>query len=310
MSTRRLRYFVAVADELHFSRAAAKLFVSQQALSKQIQELENAIGTPLLVRSTRSVELTSAGQAFLPACRDVLARLNAGVEAVRATGSGQRGTLRLGFFVLAALELTTPILTQFSATHPDVTVVMHEYTYNDPSAGLADESSDLAIVRLPIALPDLCTEPLFSEPRVVAVAANHPLAGRDRISVEELAGERMTSATNDDPAFRRFWGLEEFLHTPAPPAIQTTSHAEELEVVATGRACSITAACAARFAPHTAVRFIPIDDVPPAVTALAWRPPAESPLTREFVAVASAVRDREADLVRAIEHPWAERSGP
>lgn len=303
VSTRRLRYFVAVADELHFSRAAAKLFVSQQALSKQIHELEDALGTPLLKRTTRRCELTPAGQAFLPACREMLDRLDEATRAARMADQGAQSTLHLGFFVLAALELTTPILTEFAARHPEIRVVMREFAYHDPTAGLADGSSDLAIVRLPITLPDLRSAPLFSEPRVVAVSTRHPLASRNRVSVRELAGERMSSAVNSDPEFRRFWGLADYLPRAARPAIETTSHAEELEVVATGQACSITAACAARYAPHAGVRFIPIDDIPGVTTALAWRAGNRSAQTERFIDIAQTVRDREAEIIRAIEHP-------
>ena len=305
--TRRLRYFVAVADELHFSRAAAKLFVSQQALSKQIHELEDALGTQLLKRTTRRVELTPAGQAFLAACRDVLDRFDEATRAARMTGQGAQGILHLGFFVLAALELTTPILTEFGAQYPEVRVAMREFAYHDPTAGLADASSDLAIVRLPITLPGLRSAPLFSEPRVVAVSTRHRLADRDRVSVRELAGERMTSAVNSDPEFRRFWGLADYLPGAAQPAIETTSHAEELEVVATGQACSITAACAARYAPHAGVRFIPVDGIPGVTTALAWRAGNHLAQTGRFVDIALTVRDREAKIIRAIEHPHIRR---
>lgn len=303
LSTRRLRYFVAVADELHFSNAAAKLFVSQQTLSKQIHELEAELGFQLLHRTTRSVELTPAGEAMLNVSRGTLARLDEGVEQARMLAQGECGTLTLGFFVLAALELTTPILTEYRRRNAGVRVAMHEYPYNDPSAGLSDETSDLAIIRLPISTPDIEWEPLFTEPRVVAVATTHRLADRESVLVEELAGERMTSAANSDRDFRSFWGLEEFLPASGLPPIRTTSHAEELEVVATGEACSITAACAARYAPHASVRFIPIADVPPVSTVLAWRTANRSPLREDFVRVALEVRDRETELLERIERP-------
>jgi DNA-binding transcriptional LysR family regulator len=314
LSTRRLRYFVAVAEELHFSRAAARLFVSQQGLSRQIRDLEDDLGVPLFERSTRKVELTPAGAAFLPACRDILDRLDEATRVARNTGQGLDGTLNLGFFVLAALELTTPILTEFSNRYPQVQVVMQEFAYRDPSAGLAEGSSDLAIVRLPIALPDLRSAPLFTEPRVVAVATSHRLAARERISVRDLDGERLTRAANSDPEFRRFWSLADYLPDSVASAVETTSHAEELEVVATGQACSITAACAARYAPHAGVRYLCIDDVPGVTTALAWRAggsyPQPSPRADRFVELALQVRDRETDLVAAIEHPDVSPASP
>lgn len=305
-SVRRLRYFVAVADELHFTRAAARLFVSQQSLSRQISELESELGVALFDRTSRRVELTAAGQAFLPGCREALENLDAATTAARQAGQGGQRTLTVGFFVLAALELTTAILTDYRQQFPDVNVVMREFTFNDPTAGLGELVSDVAIVRLPITLPDAELVPLFTEPRVVAVASRHRLAGRSAISVRQLVGEPLTRATNSDPAFRRFWSLSEFLPEP-PCVINTTSHAEELEVVATGQASSITAACTARFLSHPGVRFVPITDVPGVTTAVARRTagtvgslPAE-----RFMRTAVAVRNRETATVEAIEHPFA-----
>ena len=137
---------MALAEHRHFGRAARQLFVSQQALSKQIATLEAEVGTVLVRRTTRAVELTSAGEVFLVACRDALRRLDAGVDAVRA----DPGILRLGLVVLGALELTEPLLAAFRQRRPSTEVVPRQFTFEDPSAGLADRFSDLAVVRLPI----------------------------------------------------------------------------------------------------------------------------------------------------------------
>lgn len=305
-AVRRLRYFVAVADELHFTRAAARLFVSQQSLSRQISELESELGVALFDRTSRRVELTAAGRAFLPGCREALENLDAATAAARQAWQGGQGTLTVGFFVLAALELTTAILTEYRQRFPDVNVVMREFTFDDPTAGLGELVSDVAIVRLPITLPDAELVPLFTEPRVVAVASHHRLADHSAISVRQLVGEPLTRATNSDPAFRRFWSLSEFLPEP-PSVINTTSHAEELEVVATGQASSITAACTARFLSHPGVRFVPIIDVPGVTTAVARRTAraAGSSRAERFMRTAVAVRNRETATVQAIEHPFA-----
>lgn len=310
-SVRRLRYFLAVADELHFTRAAARLFVSQQSLSRQISELESELGVALFDRTSRRVELTAAGHAFVPGCREALERLDAASTAAQLAGRGAQGTLTVGFFVLAALELTPAILTEYRQHFPDVNVVMREFTFDDPTAGLGELVSDVAIVRLPITLPDAEIVPLFTEPRVVAVASRHRLAGRSAISVRHLVGEPLTRATNSDPAFRRFWSLSEFLPEPLS-VINTTSHAEELEVVATGQASSITAACTARFLSHPGVRFVPITDVPGVTTAVARRTTsgAGSFPAQQFLRTAVAVRNRETATIRAIEDPFATRSVP
>jgi DNA-binding transcriptional LysR family regulator len=302
-STRRLRYFVAVAEELHFSRAAARLFVAQQALSKQIRGLEDDLGTSLLKRNTRSVELTPAGQVFLDASRELLASFDASVAAARRIGRGERDTLSLGFLVTAALELTTPLLTEFQRRYPEVRVDLREFSLLDPSAGLADGSSEMAVIRLPISVADLHTEPLFVEPRVAALAIGHPLAGRDRLTVAELLNEPLTIGRSDDTAWRDFWTLAAYRGGRAPTLIETTSHTEEMEIVATGQGCSITAACAARYTPRAGIRFILIEDIPGATCALAWRIGTKALLVDRFVAVAREIRDRETAIIRAIERP-------
>src|SRR5258705_7219567 len=120
LQTRRLRYFVALAEELHFSRTAARLHIAQQALSKQIRELEETLGAQLLERSTRNVQLTPAGAAFLEAARATLAALDDGVEAARRLARGDAGTLRLGYVVGGAPQLPRPILDELPPRHPRV----------------------------------------------------------------------------------------------------------------------------------------------------------------------------------------------
>lgn len=298
-STRRLRAFVALTETRNFGRAARELFVSQQALSKQIATLEAEVGSPLVRRSTRVVELTAAGERFLTACREALGALDAGVDAVRS----DPGIVRLGLVVLGALELTDPIRAAFADARPATEVVSRQYTFLDPSAGLADRSSDLAIVRLPITLDGMRSHALFAEPRAVALAVDHPLARQASVGVQDLLSERMTMSPATDPAYLRFWSLADFRAAPMPAPMPIRTHAEELEVVASGRAVSVTSACAARLTPHAGVRFVPIHDVPATVCGLAWRAEEETELIRDFVAAARLVVERERDLVHAIEHP-------
>ncbi|UUT36228.1 LysR family transcriptional regulator [Microbacterium elymi] len=276
-----------------------KLFVSQQALSKQIATLEAEVGVTLFTRTTRAVELTPAGELFVQACRRALAELDAGVEAIR----GDPGILQLGLIVLGALELTEPILAEFRHARPGSEIVTRQFTFADPSAGLADRSSDVAVVRLPIDVPGLRTERLFVEPRVVVVPSRHPIAAQPDVAVAELLGERITVSNATDERYHRFWTLADHRATPMPAPILARSHAEEIEIVASGRALSISSACAARLTPHPDVRFVPIRDVPGTECAIAWRADQESPLIRDFVDAARRVRERETALVSSIEHP-------
>ena len=153
--TRKLRYFVAVADDLNFTRAATRLFVAQQALSKQIHELEELVGTPLFERTSRKVSLTPAGEAFLAQARTVLAALDAGVQdALRARGV-EVVTVTVGFGLGAALELTAPILAEFHEQRPESQLELREFPFTEPACGLTDGSTDVALVRLPVNNPDI-----------------------------------------------------------------------------------------------------------------------------------------------------------
>ncbi len=298
VNLRRLRAFVTVAEELHFTRAAARLFLAQQSLSKQISDLESEIGTPLFERTSRKVELTAAGEAFLISTRDALALFDQGVERARSAGRGEHATLRVGFIVGAALELTTHILSEFTARFPAARVELHEFGLADPSAGLISGETDVAFIRLPCRQQGLVTQTLFTEPCVVGVSAAHRLSRRERVRVGDLLGEPIAIGRTDDPVWRDFWTLG----GRSTRVVETNSQSEEMEVVAAGMACSITPAAARRYLPYPGVRFIDIDDYPPSAIGIArLERSGESTLVTGFVEAAVAVRDRERGLVRALE---------
>jgi DNA-binding transcriptional LysR family regulator len=304
VQTRRLRYFITLAEELHFSRAAARLHIAQQALSKQIRELEQTVGAQLLERSTRKVELTPAGAAFLEAARSTLDAFDDGVAAARRLARGDAGSLRLGYVVGAALELSRPIFEEFAQRHPRVELELREYRHDDRSAGLAAGSADVAIVRPPISTPGIAFETLFVEPLLVGLPLGHPLAGRDGVSVRELLEEPIAVGASPDLAAERFWTLDAYREPDAPRRIvHAHSVTEELSLVSAGVACVITGAASARYTPHPGVRYVPIEDGPGAEVALAWRKDATGPLVERFLDAARAVREQETGLVRVIEHP-------
>jgi len=304
-STRKLRYFVAVAEELHFSRAAARLFVAQQALSKQTKELEDAIGVQLLRRTTRSVELTQAGEVFLRAAREALELLDSGVDAARRAGRGEVGTLKLGFIAGAALELTAPLLEEFNLRNPRIELEMREYPFGDTSAGLTEGWSEVAFLRLPVAVPDLEFEVLFTEPLVAALPRNHRLAGHRTVTAEDMVKETLAVGRSEDSEWQRFWSLDDYRVDAADRRIlATASQTEEVEIIAAGAACAMTVAGAARYLPHPALRYVPIEGVEGCSLAVGWRAGQRKPLVDRFLAVATEVRDRETELLARIEHPF------
>ncbi|HSV38122.1 MAG TPA: LysR substrate-binding domain-containing protein [Nocardioidaceae bacterium] len=310
LHTRKLRYFIAVAEELHFSRAAAKLFLAQQALSRQIRELEEELGTPLFIRSTRKVELTAAGAVFLAGARAAVEALDSAVAMTVRTGRAVSGTLRLGFCPGAALELTEPILTEFRTRYPEVTVEMREVPLMDPTAGVGAGESDLGFVRAPMATDGLETESLFSEPLVVAVSLRHRLAELPVVTVADVLSDPITLSQTEDKTYRAFWSLQEFRGGAQPVIVETRSVTEEVQLVSTGGAVAVTAAAALRYVPHPSIRFIPIADAPRSTVALAWRADAALPLVARFREVALAVRDRERELVAQLEDPLTVKPTP
>ncbi|MEV6331191.1 LysR family transcriptional regulator [Streptomyces sp. NPDC051909] len=304
VATQKLRNFVVVAEELNISRAAARLFVTQQALSKQLRDLEDAIGVRLVERTTRSMALTPAGEVFLASVREALAALDAGVAAALSASRGVSGTVRLGFVMGGALELTAPILAEFSALCPDVQLELRETGFDDPSAGLADGSSDVAFVRLPLSVPDLDAIPLFVEPLVVALPARHPLADRAALTAADIVDEPLAVGRTADSVWRRYWTLDDRRGGRPPKTVRTTtSHTEELQVIAAGLACAITVTGAARYTPHPGVRYVPLTGVPGSALAVAWRRGHRTPGVERFVTAARRVRDREPALVATIETP-------
>ncbi|NMO02911.1 LysR family transcriptional regulator [Gordonia sp. TBRC 11910] len=304
INLRRLRAYVVLAEELHFTRAATRLFVAQQSLSRQIAELERDLGTPLLRRTSRSVELTSAGEVFLDAARETLECFDRGVEQTRAAGSSTPGILQVGFIPGAALELTAPIMAEFAATHPEVRIELHESGFADPSAGLRGADIDVAFIRLPSDTSNLTTYRLFGEPCVAGVSRTHRLSGHHRVRVSDLLGETLTIGRTDDQHWRDFWTLATYRDDDAPPRlIETTSQSEEMEVVSTGMACTITPAAIIRYTPHPAIRFIAIEDSPKSVLAVAHRSGPITAVAQAFVDTAQSVRDREQALVDGIERP-------
>ena len=196
---RLLRPFVALADELHFGRAAERLHVTQPALSQQIARLERQLGVRLFDRTRTRVELTEAGAAMLPSARTAVVAADSAIEVARSHAGGERGELRLGLSP-GAHYVAQPLLAEFARRRPRVRVRASQ----DSSGALAEQVAD---GRLELAL-GFCTEPrdgivcarLRDEPIVVAVAAGHPLADRGRVALAELAGETFALVDSRDGA--------------------------------------------------------------------------------------------------------------
>lgn len=186
---RHLRYFVAVAEELHFGRAAARLGMAQPPLSQQIQRLEAELGVMLFVRTNRSVALTDAGRVFLDESRHLLADVTGAVEATRRAGRGASGSLTVAF-AASVMFLTLPtIIRRFRARYPDVRLDLRELPTAPQLEGLKRGELDIGFVREPAPDEELRCETVLREPLVFAVARGHRLARRTRVTLRECANE-------------------------------------------------------------------------------------------------------------------------
>lgn len=192
MELRHLRYFVAVAEEENVSRAALKLRVSQPALSRQIRDLEEELGFPLLERSARSVRLLETGRAFLAEARAVLQRADQAVEAARAVAASKRSELHVGYAPSLTARILPPTLRAFQGEAPAARVILHDLSTEEMFAGLRSAKLQIAfMVRPPQAmLRGIRFEELAREPWRLAVAPRHPFARRRNVTMAEIAPQR------------------------------------------------------------------------------------------------------------------------
>ncbi|MGV7108450.1 LysR substrate-binding domain-containing protein [Pseudomonas aeruginosa] len=192
MELRHLRYFIAVAEELHFGRAAERLGISQPPLSQQIQALEEEVGARLLERTNRRVELTDAGRLFLDESRQVLAQVDKAVLLARRAHLGELGELKIGFTSSAPFTSTIPSsIHAFRKAYPDVHLDLQEMSSRQVLKALLEESLQVGVIR-PLALPDAVHwVELFREPLVAVLRADHPLAAgsEDGLAIAALAEE-------------------------------------------------------------------------------------------------------------------------
>jgi DNA-binding transcriptional LysR family regulator len=188
---RHLRYFVALAEELHFGRAAEYLHIVQPALSKQISALEHELGVKLFERNKRHVELTEAGAAFFADALDVLEQAGLAVERARAVGRGESGVLVVGFIPPALNSVLPAALRAYRDRYPNVRMVLRECTNRAALEGVITDRMHIAFVRLPFEPRGLRFETVYEEPVVLAIPEGHRLARYDAVPMAELRDEAL-----------------------------------------------------------------------------------------------------------------------
>lgn len=288
MDLRQLRYFVTVAEELHFSRAAARLHLAQSALSAQVRQLEAELGGPLLIRSTRRVTLTPAGEALMKDGRGILAAVDGALGRARALVRGEESSLVIGSLGPTPGALLAPLLARFGARHPQVRVEIRAFDFNDTVEGVRQRRADLAFLYAPLDEPDLVLTPLLSERRMVVLPSDHRLAGHLELRPADLEGEVFVTQPDSAPSrWRDFWMLvDELGHRPRVSPYVGAKLEEWLHLIGRGEGIDTCPAIIGRYYAWPDVRFIPLLDAPPSTLVLAHHSEVRQPLIADFVALA------------------------
>jgi DNA-binding transcriptional LysR family regulator len=284
---RKLRYFVEVAENLHFGRAAEHLYVAQPALSRQIRKLEESLGVELFIRSSRKVELTAAGRSLLKDGKSLLA-------ATVATRDRTRGIAQDGNTLTVGFSLGDPVVKvacAFARIRHDVTINPVRVYWADQTDALVTGRVDVTFARFPITAEGVTFRPLFASPRVALLPGGHPLAGCTEVSIMDLA---------DEPVVRHRGATEEWERhhncDPRPngarskPGPYADNVEEILGLVGIGRAISfLPASAAATLSLLPEVIPVAVSDAPPTQIGLAWRMRSERDSIQGFVKACESV---------------------
>lgn len=280
---RKVRYFVAVAEELHFGRAAERLHIAQPVLSRQIRALEDELKVQLFVRTKRATELTEAGRQLLEDARPLLASAEAARRRVVRAARGAK-TFTIGF--MPGITVTAAVRA-FTAEHPGLTIELLRTTWDDQVEVLHDGRADVSIVRLPIDQQGLTVRPLFDEPRLAMLPADHRLAGKPSIEISDLADEHLLQHPDAVPEWR---DIASELRDGRPRPVPTLHNVEEkLEYVAAGNGISILPLSTASFYTRPDVVSVPVDDLGPNHVCLAWTATRRSKVVHDFADIAVRV---------------------
>lgn len=286
---RHLRAFVAVAEELSFTRAAVRLHLVQQALSAQIGQLEERLGVQVVERTTRRVALTDAGRELYPRAVAILAAVEEAERVTRAAAT-ERVEVVLGFVAPLDVGAMQPVLRRLAEDEPGIEVTVRFADLLDPSGGLRRGESDVAKVYGPFDTTGLELLPLWTEPRGVAVGATHPFAARDAITIDELVAEPTFDFPTSDPLWREFWTATAH-RRGRPPLIaaQYRSLDALLEAVRAGLGVHLMTRPLVRST--SGITWVPVEGLEPLEHFLAWRAGDERPGVAALAAAARAVAD-------------------
>lgn len=286
MELRHLRYFVTVAEELHFGRAAERLHMTQQPLSQQIRQLEAELGVSLFHRTKRRVQLTEPGKAFLVEARQILLKADQAVEVARLVARGESGRLKVGFSGFATYSVLPKVLRMFRERFPRVELDLEEMTTSAQVQALQERQIHLGMMIPPVHDATLVIEPILREPFVVVLPETHPLA-QQPLTLSALANESfiLVSRHLEPGYYDRCISLFQQAGF-SPKVVQKASQKQTiLGLVSAGIGVSLAPA-SIRNIHRTGVVYTPLSaSMSEVELAAVWRQDEPSPVLRTFVEV-------------------------
>jgi DNA-binding transcriptional LysR family regulator len=282
LDLRLVGYFVAVADHRHFGRAATELRVAQPSLSRQIRRLEHQVGVRLFDRTPQRTRLTEAGEVFLPRARALLR--SAAQATAQARCAAQPGRIAIGY---TTCMIITPVVRALRREHPDADVQTVHLGWNQPRDALLDHRVDAVVCALPFSTDQLHVTILHDEPRVVILPVDHRLAGRQSVTIDDIADEPIPKFRDCDPAWNAFWRIDprpDGREAPDGPLFETLE--DGLELVAAGQAVAVTTVFHEVLRPD--ITAVPLEGVEPSHVVVASRAGDRSRLVAAFRKLAAA----------------------
>jgi DNA-binding transcriptional LysR family regulator len=283
LDLRLVQSFVAVAEHLHFGRAAEALHTTQPSLTRQIGRLEWQVGARLIARSARGSRLTAAGEVFLPQAQELLRSAASAMASARAAARPSRITIgyTAGLFVTAAVR-------ELRHRRPGADVHTLYLPCDEPPAALLEHRVDAVVARLQFPAGQLHVTALYDEPRVLVVPLGHRLAGKESVTLDDIASEPLARVRQADPAWNALWRIDPRPDgRPAPVGPIAETLADKFELIAAGHAAIISAgAHAAGIWPD--LTTIPIEGIEPSHVVVATRSGDRSPLVAAFRTCAQA----------------------
>jgi len=281
MDLRALRYFVAVAEERHFRRAADRLHMTQPPLSRAIKHLEVDLGTVLLNRSSTGVTLTASGTELYNQARALLE--HAEQLRTRVTAAAGTATITVGTLVDSVEEAGTRLAVAFRQRHPGVEVLIREADFTDPTTGLRAGLADVALTRTPFDDTGISTRALRCDPVGVVLRADDPLARRATLSLSDLDDRQWCQLPDGtDPLWRAYWnGAAPTGRLRKGPVVRTVH--ECMQAVLWNGTIGLTPLT---HAVPAGLAYVPLADMPPSQLVIAWNTTNANPLVRSFTQIA------------------------